>query len=104
MIINLTETIPYEENGIVSKVLMEEEHGKVLLFSFDEGQNLSEHTNPHSAFAVILEGKAEISIKGEKYLLEEGNGIFMPANVPHGVIAKEKFKMLLIMIKKEGQA
>ena len=31
--------------------------------------------------------------------LKEGEMILMPANVPHGLVAHEKFKMMLVIVK-----
>ena len=47
----------------------------------------------------MFDGEAEIIISGEKFLLKNGQMIIMPANEPHALKAKEKFKMMLIMIK-----
>lgn len=69
------------------------------LFSFDEGQQLSEHTAPFDAVCQILDGEAEIHIAEDVYRLTEGQMLIMPANVPHSVHAVKAFKMLLIMIK-----
>ncbi|GAB1397030.1 hypothetical protein MASR1M65_18090 [Saprospiraceae bacterium] len=47
----------------------------------------------------LLDGEAEITIGGEAFNLVKGNSIIMPANVPHSLMATERFKMLLTMIK-----
>ncbi|HBC80096.1 MAG TPA: cupin domain-containing protein, partial [Bacteroidales bacterium] len=44
-------------------------------------------------------GKGEIIIGGKSFILEAGQTIIMPASVPHAVIAVERFKMVLTMIK-----
>ena len=40
------EMIDYSDGGIVSKELIHTQAGSVTLFSFDEGQQLSEHSAP----------------------------------------------------------
>jgi quercetin dioxygenase-like cupin family protein len=47
----------------------------------------------------IIEGKAEVSIDGNKTIVSEGELILMPANIPHALQAVEAFKMCLIMLK-----
>jgi quercetin dioxygenase-like cupin family protein len=47
----------------------------------------------------VIEGKAEIVINEQPFNMEAGDTIIMPAGIPHGVIATEKFKMVLTMIK-----
>jgi quercetin dioxygenase-like cupin family protein len=47
----------------------------------------------------VVDGKGEIIIGGTSFILEKGQCIIMPANIPHAVNALEKFKMVLTMIK-----
>lgn len=98
-IINFTKDIAYAADGIVSKRILEKTTGNVSLFAFDKGQRLSEHSAPFDAMVQVLEGKAEITIDKKPFLLEAGESIIMPANIPHAVLATERFKMLLTMIK-----
>ena len=92
--------VEYSENSIVSRQVIKEPGGNVSLFAFDGGQELSEHTAPFDALIQVLEGKAEIYISGERYLVESGRSIIMPASIPHAVKAPGRFKMLLTMVRK----
>lgn len=96
---NYSQSVDYQTDGIVSKRIIQQEKGNITLFAFDEGQKLSEHTAPFDAVVLVLEGNAEIVIGGNPFALEAGETIIMPANVPHAVNARQKFKMLLTMIR-----
>jgi len=48
----------------------------------------------------IIDGQAEVTILGKLFTVKEGEMIIMPANKPHSMKAVEKFKMLLVMMKK----
>jgi len=98
-ILNSKELIEYQEDSIVSRMLINKDVGSVTLFAFDEKQKLSEHTAPFDALVQVLDGEAEISISGKKYSLKQGDFIIMPANKAHAVTATKKFKMMLTMIK-----
>jgi quercetin dioxygenase-like cupin family protein len=89
----------YQKGSIVSRILLKNPGGTVTLFAFSKGEGLSEHTAPFDALVICVEGEAEIEIAGEKYRLQEGETITMPANAPHAVRAASDFKMLLVMIK-----
>lgn len=73
--------------------------GNVTLFSFDEGQSLSEHTASFDELIQVLEGEANVIINGKENILTAGEAIIMPANMPHALKAVKKFKMILISIK-----
>lgn len=98
-VLNFSTLVEYSTEGIVSKRVLEKRTGNITLFAFDEGQKLSEHTAPFDAMVQVIEGKGEIVINGKGNLLEAGQSIIMPANIPHAVNAVSKFKMLLTMIK-----
>ena len=91
--------VEYSANSIVSKTLIDTKAGTIMLFSFDKGQGLSEHTAPYDAVVQIVDGEAEITIGGNAINASEGNMVVMPANVPHALQATKRFKMLLTMIR-----
>lgn len=95
----LKQSIDYSPGATVSKIVTKNQCGSTTLFSFDKGQNLSEHSAPFDAIVIILDGKCEISIAGKPNYLSEGQMIIMPANIPHALEATEAFKMMLIMMK-----
>ena len=95
----IVDLVDYQTGSVVSKMLIDKESGSVTLFAFDKGQKLSEHVAPFDALTHILDGNAEISISGKRFLLKSGDMIIMPSNKPHAVRAVERFKMMLTMIK-----
>lgn len=95
-----TEMINYQDGSIVSKEIIKKEFGTVTLFAFDKGQGLSEHTAPFDALVQVFDGVAAVIISGKPFSVKQGEMIIMPANQPHSVNAEEKFKMLLVLIKK----
>ena len=95
----LKDLITYQEGAIVSRTLINKHVGTVTLFSFDEGQGLSEHTAPYDAMVHILDGEAEVVIEGKSLRLSEGEMTIMPANKTHALKAITSFKMLLTMIR-----
>ena len=89
----------YQEGAVVSRTLLKRAGGTMTLFAFDEGQGLSEHTAPFDAVAHVLEGEAEITIAGTPLTAATGELVLLPANQPHAVHARTRFKMLLTMIR-----
>jgi quercetin dioxygenase-like cupin family protein len=89
----------YQEGAVVSRTLLKRAGGTITLFAFDEGQGLSEHTAPFDAVAQVLEGEAEITIAGTPLKVVAGALILLPANQPHPLHARTRFKMLLTMIR-----
>jgi quercetin dioxygenase-like cupin family protein len=97
--LNLENMIEYSSGGVISKQVLKNPAGNITLFSFDQGQGLTEHTAPFDALIYILDGEAEIIIGGNPNRVRKGESIIMPANITHALQAVERFKMLLTMIK-----
>jgi len=95
----LSGMVSYQPGSVVSRTLIDKKTGTVTLFAFAEGEGLSEHTAPYEALVQVIDGEAEIEISGKTYNVKEGEVIVMPADEPHALQAKERFKMLLIMIR-----
>ena len=89
----------YQKGSVVSRTIIDKKTGTVTLFSFDEGQGLSEHTAPFDALVYVFDGEAEITISGKPLRLEAGGMTIMPAHQPHALKAVKRFKMLLVMIR-----
>jgi quercetin dioxygenase-like cupin family protein len=85
--------------SIVSRMLLKGAAGSVILFAFDSGQELSEHTVPHDAFIHVLEGEAEIRVAGEPRTMRAGDALILPGGIPHAVRALAPFKMYLVMVR-----
>jgi len=96
---NAAGLVQYQEGSIVSREIVRKETGTVTVFAFDKGQGLSEHTAPFDALVHVLDGSAAITISGEEHPVKAGELIIMPANKPHALLAKERFKMMLVMIR-----
>ena len=96
---SLESLIDYQEGSVVSRTIIDKKTGTITLFSFDENQGLSEHTTPYDAMVYVLDGEVEVTITGKQICLKQGEMTILPANQPHALTAKTKFKMLLIMIK-----
>lgn len=98
-VLEFKKLVNYQDNSVVSKTIIDKDTGTFTLFAFDKGQSLSEHTVAFEAIIWVMEGKANVSIAGKTNVVKENESIILPSNEPHSVKAKEKFKMVLIMIK-----
>ena len=98
--VRLEEMIDAGDDAVVSRTLAKGEAGTLTLFAFDQGQELSEHTAPFDAFVQVLEGEVLLRIGGQDVIATAGQGVLMPAGVPHSVHATRRLKMLLTMLRR----
>jgi len=60
-------------------------------------EEISTHAAGGDAMVIVLEGKGRFTVGREKFILEAGETLIMPKDVPHTVYGEEKFKMLLVV-------
>ncbi len=87
------------EGGIVSKPIVENEHHKIVHFTFAAGQELSEHTASVPAVIHILDGEGLVVLDGVAHDAVPGRLFYMPAELRHAVQAKTALVMLLTMFR-----
>lgn len=86
-----------QPDSIVSKMIYNDSALKAILFTFDAGQELSEHTASVPAVIHIVQGEASVTLGGDPHTLAAGAWVHMPAQLKHSVRAKTPLVMLLTM-------
>ncbi len=100
--LDLADLVEYQPGAVVSRTIIDRTEGTVTVFSFDEGEGLSEHVAPFDAMVVVLDGEAEVTVAGKPSRVRAGQTIIMPADRPHALRAVKRFKMLLVMVRAKG--
>ena len=95
----VVEIIEYIPNSIVSRTIIKKATGNITVSSFDAGEELAEKSAPFDNYIQIIDGAAELIIKGKTYKLKLGEGIIIPAHAMHSFNADEQFKMISTIIK-----
>lgn len=98
-VIDLKRMITIEDQQVSSLTLVQRPTLAMTLLSLDKGTSIGGHSSPGDAMVNILSGQTEITIGDEKFTVNAGESIVMPANVPHALFATEAFQMLLVVVK-----
>lgn len=95
--LELKSLVDYQDGQVVSKTLVQNDYVSVTIFSFDKGEEISTHASGGDAMVTVLEGTGRFTIGGDVFILNEGETIVMPKDVPNAVFGEEKFKMELVV-------
>jgi quercetin dioxygenase-like cupin family protein len=98
-VLNVNDLVAYQPGTVASRMIVFKKTGTITVFSFDSGEGLSEHTAPYDAVLMVTDGKAEVLIAGTPFTVGTDEMIILPANKPHAVFARERFRMILSMIR-----
>ena len=95
--LQLKDLVEYQPGQVVSRTLAQNPALSVTLFSFDKGEEISTHAAGGDAMVTVLEGTGKFTVGGEEFVLQAGETLIMPKDIPHAVFGQECFKMQLIV-------
>lgn len=95
---DLTELIQVQPEATVSRTVLRAAGVRVVMFSFDVGQELTEHTAAMPVLLQVLEGRLAITADARTEDLQPGGLIHLDARVPHAVYAYEPSLLVLTMV------
>lgn len=93
----LKDLVAYQPGQVVSKTLVQNDLVSMTIFSFDKGEEISTHAAGGDAMVTVLEGTGRFTVGGEVFVLNEGETLIMPKDIPHAVFGQERFKMQLVV-------
>ena len=97
--LDMVNLVDYQPGKVISLTLVQNERVSITLFAFGQGEGISTHSAPGDALVYIIDGEAEITVGDQTLNTGIGQVVVMPANIPHGLEAKQNFKMLLVVVK-----
>lgn len=86
-----------QPDSIVSRTFYKGERLKGILFGFDTGQELTEHTSSQAAIIQIVQGEATVTLGEDRRELQAGAWIYMPPSLKHSIYARTPLTLLLLM-------
>lgn len=88
----------FPPDSILSRTIYQDDTIKTILFGFQPGQELSEHTASVPAFLQFVKGTAQIILGEEEQTAQAGTWVRIPAKLPHSIHAKTETLMLLTLV------
>ncbi len=93
---DLIDSFPPE--SILSRNIYQDESVKSILFGFQPGQELSQHTASVPAILHFLRGEATLVLGEETKSAQAGTWIHLPAHLSHSIKAETETLMLLTLL------
>jgi quercetin dioxygenase-like cupin family protein len=94
----LNTLIEVAPDSTVSRTVLKAEGTRVVLFAFDAGQELTEHTAAVPILLQVLDGHLRVGADGEHLDLSPGGLVHIGARVPHEILAMQPSRMVLTML------
>ncbi|HSG78763.1 MAG TPA: cupin domain-containing protein [Acidimicrobiia bacterium] len=90
--------VPVSADGTLSRVLHRTDRLRLVAFSFDRGQELTEHTAAVPVALQVVTGRLRVDIDDDSFEVGPGGWLHMEAHLAHGVVALEPTVALLTML------
>ncbi|MFO0935701.1 MAG: cupin domain-containing protein [Gemmataceae bacterium] len=96
---NLTDKIQPPAQGMIHRLVFQDDQVKVIGFGFAAEHILNKHTAPRPVMLTFISGEATVEVGEETTSASAGTWIHIPADVPHSIHATKPVVMLLVMLK-----
>ncbi len=100
---DLAALVEVADDSTVSRTVLKADGARLVLFAFDTGQELTEHTAAMPVLLQVLDGRLTVTAAGRSVELVAGAVIHLPARLPHAVLAHEPSRLLLTMLDPRAQ-
>ena len=101
LIDHLLDEVEIPENGTLSRVMFSGDGLRVVLFAFDEGQEVTDHTASVPAVIQVVMGRLALTLGGDTVEIGADSWVHMDAHLPHAVVALEP-SVLILTLQRES--
>lgn len=94
---NLLDEVEIPENGTLSRVVFNADGLRVVLFAFDTGEQLTDHSATVPAVVQVIKGRLEMTLGDQKMEIDPGSWVHMDAHLIHALVALEPSVVILTL-------
>ena len=98
LIVDVAGRAALQPESTVSTTVLRADGARVVVFAFDSGQELTEHTAALPVLLQVLSGRLAVTASGRTVNVTPGDLIHLPARLPHSVVALEPTHLQLTLI------
>lgn len=96
---DLTASVEIPKDGTLSRVLYKDDHIRLVVFAFDTGQELTDHTAGVPVTIQLVSGRMELTAGDDRSEIDGKAWVQIPAGMTHAVKALEPTVMVLTLLK-----
>ena len=96
--LGLNEALTTSEEATTSRVVVNNDILRTVVFTFDAGQVLTEHSSPRAVIVTLLEGEMDFSIGERTERMGAGDVIYLASGDRHALTAVTPCRMQLVMV------
>lgn len=98
MHLNLSEALPVVSESTTSRVLVTNDAMRIVQFTFDAGELLTEHTSPRAVAVQLVSGRMRFTVDGTEHAMDAGDVMYLAPGATHALVAETACRMTLVMV------
>jgi len=96
--------LPVTPESTTSRVVVNNDAVRVVLFAFDEGELLTEHASPKAVVVHLLDGSIRFTVGDVEHPMSPGDVIYLAPGERHALVADAASHLSLVMVDVEPPA
>lgn len=103
VVLGINADLPVVRESTTSRVILNNPLIRVVDFTFDAGQLLTEHASPRAVVVTLLDGEMDFEVNGESHLLHPGDMVYLAPDARHALTAVTPCRLQLVMVDAKAQ-
>jgi quercetin dioxygenase-like cupin family protein len=99
IVTGIADALPINTSATTSRRLLDNDRARVVAFTFDTGEQLTEHTASLPVVVLVTAGAVRFEVAGEAHDLAPGDCVYLPAGQTHALEALAPSRLSLVMIR-----
>lgn len=96
--LDLSDALPVVPESTTSRVLVTNDVMRIVQFTLDAGEMLTEHTLPRAVAVQLVSGRLRFTVDGTGHNMVDGDVIYLAPGAPHALVAETPCRMTLVMV------
>lgn len=96
--LDLTDALPVVPESTTSRVLVTNDVMRIVQFTFDAGELLTEHASPRAVAVHLVSGRMRFTVDGVEHAMGDGDVIYLAPSATHSLVAQTACRMTLVMV------
>lgn len=90
--------LPVTSTSTTSRVVVNNPVLRVVVFAFDEGEMLTDHSSPRAVVVHLLDGAIRFTVGEEEHAMAPGDLVYLAPGERHALVADAPSRLSLVMV------
>ena len=98
VVLGILDELPVPTAATTSRVVVNNDLLRVVVFAMNAGQELTEHTSTRAVTVQVLSGELDFAVADDVYPLVAGDVVYLAPGERHALVARTACRFTLVMV------